>query len=280
VSVYESSILQRLWLEDLKKGNVLPQRASQFNSLHKDLIATFAKLVDREKLCHFTCSREAPEDEGNTRYIESCAVQAGQPTAFVYIQDVRYDSERRMIDQKRRLIKRLFKLYPWEDFIDDDLEFLENSGRSSIVPIVEQEQIQFFEPIWKVVLANKGILPILYEMNPDCRFILPSYFENSEEAQQIKLRPHVRKPLYGRGGFSISIVHPDDPEMTMINTGPYGDEGFILQDLHTLPEHNQHHVVLSAWVLDSKPAGIGLRADLSRITTATNSVFVPHYIID
>ena len=42
------------------------------------------------------------------------------------------------------------------------------------------ETAHFFEPPWKMVLSNKGILPILWEMYPNHPNLLPSYFEEGK----------------------------------------------------------------------------------------------------
>jgi glutathionylspermidine synthase len=38
------------------------------------------------------------------------------------------------------------------------------------------EDIEMIEPPWKLILGNKAILPLLWEMFPDHENLLPSYF--------------------------------------------------------------------------------------------------------
>ena len=41
---------------------------------------------------------------------------------------------------------------------------------------------QFVEPPWKAILANKGILPLLWEMFPRHPNLLPAYFDDDPAA--------------------------------------------------------------------------------------------------
>src|SRR5581483_2015930 len=73
-SLYEASVLQWFWLEDLKANGKLPDSADQFNSLHDRLIAAFKKNCRCNQLLHLTTIHDAPEDEETVRYLESCAI--------------------------------------------------------------------------------------------------------------------------------------------------------------------------------------------------------------
>ncbi len=38
------------------------------------------------------------------------------------------------------------------------------------------EEIEFLEPAWKIIMANKAVLPMLWEMFPNHPNLLPAYF--------------------------------------------------------------------------------------------------------
>jgi glutathionylspermidine synthase len=38
------------------------------------------------------------------------------------------------------------------------------------------KEIDSIEPAWKLILGNKAILPLLWEMYPDHKNLLPAYF--------------------------------------------------------------------------------------------------------
>jgi glutathionylspermidine synthase len=130
---------------------------------------------------------------------------------------------------------------------------------------------------WKLILSNKAILPILWQLAPDCEYLLSSsYDDNSELAEKLRRKGHVRKPIFGREGGSVSLVYAESGEI-LSNPGEYGAEGFVLQQLQKLPVFNGYHFILGSWIIDGEPGGMGVRADSSAITT-NRALFVPHFI--
>ena len=79
-----------------------------------------------------------------------------------------------------------------------------------------------------MLLSNKGVLPLLWEMAPRHPNLLPAFFEDDPQVSELGGR-YARKPLYSREGANVSwstgsrIIDSDG--------GDYGAEGFILQAL-------------------------------------------------
>jgi len=120
-----------------------------------------------------------------------------------------------------------------------------------------------------MILSNKAILPILWELYPDCPYLLPAYFEEG------KLTDYVKKPILSREGANIDMVMKN---ISLQKTeGSYGAEGYIYQDLFTLPNYSNHYPVIGSWVIGQQPAGMGIRESDSLITDNV-SRFVPHVI--
>jgi len=278
ISLYEASIFQLVWLEDLRAQGMIDKDCDQFNTIHETLLEAFQALNDDGRTIHFTSVRNAEEDEETTKYLLSCAVLAGLQSKFLHMDELGYDEKGQLIDNDGQVITHLFKLYPWEYLFEDDEQICKLKGQSILAPLIENGGTAFIEPIWKTILANKGILPILWEMAPQSPYLLESYFEEEPQAAMLKTKPHAKKPLLGREGGSISLIYPDQPEQTFVNPGVYGKEGFILQALHPLPKYLDYHVLIGSWVIAGRAAGVGIRADLSPITTGMHCLFVPHLI--
>jgi glutathionylspermidine synthase len=68
-------------------------------------------------------------------------------------EDVGRNSTGQFVDDNDRQIELLFKLYPWE--------WMTREAFGASLP---GSATQFVEPPWKMVLSNKGILPLLWEM--------------------------------------------------------------------------------------------------------------------
>ena len=262
-SLYESAVFQWLWLEDLIQQGRLPQRADQFNSIEDRLLQGIPEL-GIDGIMHFAVIQDSDEDLGTVRYLEGLFRQCGIQTRLLDMLEIGVDAHGRFSDLQDTVISHLFKLYPWEMMVREDF------GRH-----LPRCGVQFWEPPWKMILSNKGILPLLWEMFPGHPNLLPAYFEGDSRAASLG-RHCVRKPVFSREGANITYV---DGEQEIRIGGEYGEEGYVLQALAPLPEHQGWSAVLGSWVIRGDAAGIGIREDQGPITT-NRSRFVPHYILD
>jgi glutathionylspermidine synthase len=257
-SLYEAGIVQWFWLQDFNKDK------DQFNSIHEKLIAywKYLKTYLQPGTLYFTCLKETLEDLTNVEYMRDCAIQAGLETRLVFVDDIGWDENgKQFVDLEGQPIKNIFKLYPWEWLLKDDFgkNILQDSNRAL-----------WIEPAWKMILSNKAILPVLWELYPDCPYLLPAYFEEG------KLVNYVKKPILSREGANIDLVMKN---ISLHKTeGEYGAEGFIYQDLFTLPNFSDHYPVIGSWVIGQEPAGMGIR-EANTLVTDNKSRFVPHLIV-
>lgn len=254
-SLLEAAVAQWFWLQDVAPG------ADQFNSIHERLLAAWGELKPylRGSVLHFA-SLDDPEDGMTATYLQDTAHQAGIATEYIRVHDIGWDSNRgRFVDGALRPMESVFKLYPWEWLVHE--EFGVHLGQTAT---------QWIEPAWKMVLSNKGILPVLWEMFPECPYLLPAYFE----AAPLAGRDHVRKPLLSREGANVT-VHAGGH--TLADTGgDYGEEGYVYQAYAPLPDFEEHRPVIGSWVIAQEAAGIGIRESDGPVTDNL-SRFVPHY---
>ncbi|HEY9775725.1 MAG TPA: glutathionylspermidine synthase family protein [Planktothrix sp.] len=277
-SLYEAAVLQYLWLEDKRGHDGIAADAGQFNELHDRLVAAFEQIIPKERLVHFAAMEDAPEDEETAKYLQSTAVLAGLQTKFFHMHRMRCNKAGVFIDDSGLAITDIFKFYPWEFLLAEDLEIQRSKGRSGLAAAVSSGMTRFIEPCWKIILSNKACLPLLWQLAPNHKNLLPASFDDySAEATAIKQRPYVRKPIFGREGGSVSLVYPGDEANNLHTESEYGGEGFILQELNALPVYGEFHVLLGSWMVNGEPCGLGIRADRSRITS-TRTLFVPHYV--
>jgi len=253
-SLFEAGIVQWFWLQD-----VFPSR-DQFNSIHEKLIDCWSGLRPylNPGLLHFACVSDSLEDLTNCEYLRDCAIQAGLPTRHLFMDDIGWDG-RALVDLDNEPIQNLFKLYPWEWLSREPFgEYLVGSP------------VKVIEPAWKMILSNKAILPILWQLFPDHPLLLPAFFEPGP------LRSYARKPLLSREGANIELVRSGD--LLARTDGEYGEEGYIYQALFELPSFEGGYPVIGSWVIGQEPAGIGIR-ESGGLVTDNLSRFVPHYIL-
>ncbi len=263
-SAFETGVFQWMWLEGSIKRGLLPAGADQFNSLHEKLIAGWREFDTRSEL-HLACDLDSEEDRGTVSYLQDCAIQAGLKTTMLAVADIGRSAKGQFVDRDDRLIELMFKLYPWEWMLR------EKFGQS-----LPGASTRWVEPPWKMILSNKGILPLLWAMHPGHPNLLPAYFDDDEAAASLG-DSYVRKPLYSREGANIGFVVKG--RVADSDEGPYGKEGFIRQKAAPLPIFDGNYAVLGSWIASGVPCALSVREDATLITKNT-SRFVPHAILD
>lgn len=280
-SLVEAAVVQWQWMEDM--AAVLPGgKPDQFNSIHERLIAKWKDVKGYLKEpVYFTAlefdeptpqqAREAAEDYLTVTYMRDTAQQAGLLTEHIALQDVGWNEERGCfvdLDLHENRMESIFKLYPWEAMLNEEF------GPHALETYREMTWV---EPIWKMLLSNKGILPVLWQLYPDHPLLLPAYFEN--HGDRGNLSAYVRKPLLSREGANVRIVRPNG--QTVETPGPYGDGPFIRQAI--APETDFRNAagerrwpVLGLWMIDQECGGMGIRESGGPVTDNLSS-FVPHW---
>lgn len=253
-ALLESSVIQWYWLEER-----FPH-ADQFNSIHEKLIERWKHLGLSGHL-HFACAEGNLEDLGNLEYMRDTAIQAGFSTSQLYMEEIGLaEPSNEFVDRERRPIRTMFKLYPWEWMAEEEF------GR-----FVPNASWRVIEPAWKMILSNKSILPVLWELNPGHPNLLPASFDARDLAE-----PYIQKPKLSREGANVTLYREGRITTTQ---GLYGKEGYVYQSLVPAASFDGHYAVLGSWVIGDEPAGICIREDATEVTTNT-SRFIPHYFTE
>lgn len=256
-ALLEAAIVQWKWLEE-----VFPNR-DQFNSIYEVLIGQWKWLLDQSKLksplVHFGYS-DLWEDELTIAVLQETAHAAGLQTEALLMEEIGWDGVD-FLDIQNRPISSLFKLYPWEWLVKEEF------GRAALSNL---ERCDWIEPIWKMILSNKALLPILWEMFPNHPNLLESYSDGPREMTQ-----YVKKAKLGREGSNVQIVSGDDDERNQ--DGPYDESGYIYQAFAKLPNFEGNRPVIGSWIIGDESCGIGIRETNGPITD-NFARFVPHCI--
>jgi glutathionylspermidine synthase len=248
-ALYEAAVVQWEWLQSFDAN------ADQFNSLHEKLIEAW-KGYGIDGPVHFTSiGPKLPgyaEDRGTTDYMRDLAHQAGLSTIVLDIEAIGWNGQH-FTDGSGTRISTLWKLYPWEWLVAEEYGAL-----------IAESRCLFIEPAWKMLISNKAILPVLWQMFPGHPNLLPAFFEQGRTGG-----PEVSKPILGREGANVQL--PGAAE----TAGEYGDQPRIFQSATKLFTDGRVHAVIGSWTVAGQPAGIGIREDSSPVTTNA-SRFVPH----
>ncbi len=261
-SLFESGFFQWVWLEDQLLRGKLPSNADQFNSLQDQLEHRFANM-ELAQPCYFTAVSDNIEDKGTVSYLLDIAQQAGVDARFIGLEEIG-EIDGQLVDPDNFPIQAMFKLYPWEFMVREEF------GKHLLT-----SKTQWLEPAWKMLLSNKGILPLLWQKYPNHPNLLPAFFETPNS--QPLTAGWVRKPLYSREGANIELVDAQGQRLQV--DGPYNDAPFIRQAFHALPKFDQSYTLIGSWVVGDSAAGICIRED-NTLITKDSSRFLPHIILD
>ncbi|MFF5436997.1 glutathionylspermidine synthase family protein [Streptomyces achromogenes] len=265
-SLVEAASPQWFWMEERFPG------ADQWNSLHERLVEAWsaqAALLPPGAPLHFAHSAadELGEDLMTVAYLKETAEQAGLTTDWLAMEEIGWDSlSGRFVDNRLRFIRGIFKLYPWEWLTTDSfgphvLDTLDNGGGTG--------STLWIEPAWKMLLSNKALLAILWELYPGHPSLLPAYLDGPRDLATTT--GYVAKPLLGREGAGITVHGPGAPPAPR-------EDPCCYQQLAPLPAFDGNHVVLGTWVVAGEPAGLGIRESTGLITDEY-ARFLPHVIL-
>jgi glutathionylspermidine synthase len=263
-SLLESAVSQWDWLEDVKP------HADQYNCLHDKLVAQWQTIVTKRRptgplprRIHFASVSDNEEDWICVHYLMDTAVQAGFEVKHVFTEGLGFDSDTGyFVDEDDEQIDVLFKLYPLEWMMREDFGVH-----------LRDTHTQLVEPLWKAMFSTKAILPILWQLYPGHRLLLPAFFEH--DVLPPDFTSYARKPVFSREGADITLIR-DGKEIATGQAQDYGAEGYVLQALVELKQHDGFFPVIGAWVVGDAAAGMCIREDTNRITT-NMSHFVPHF---
>jgi glutathionylspermidine synthase len=133
-----------------------------------------------------------------------------------------------------------------------------------------QANCHILEPAWCLLMGNKGLLSLLWELFPDHPALVPSY-----STPEPHTGPYVRKPLGGWEGENVSII--ENGHIREQTQGDFAHEPTIYQSLVRSPLHQGFLAQMGVWMVNATPVALGIR-ESQRLIITNNSSFVPHVI--
>ena len=142
------------------------------------------------------------------------------------------------------------------------------------------KDMRWIEPIWKMLLSNKGILPILWELYPNHELLLESHFVGANgpagsPAPRLGPQTHALARRRRTSSWSASTAQARNPRPLR---QPHAHRPAPRPADH-LPRRRQaagRWPVLGLWMIDQECCGMGIREDAGPITGNLCS-FVPHF---
>lgn len=253
-SLLEASVIQWQWKEEC-----FPE-CDQYNGIHEGLVQSWKDIFPAGSNIHFVGALDDHEDTGTLQYLASTAMEAGYSTRVLDINSMNLQNGL-FYDPSGECIQKCFKLYPWEWMIDES-------------PDGCLAQVEWLEPIWKLVMSNKAILSILYELFPDSPYVLPCYLSRPQQGVFCK------KPVFSCEGHNVSVVDIrqwEEHALLKETEGDYNTGAYVYQEYVKPVAYSGRYPVIGSWIVGGEPAGIGIRENRTEITDNL-SEFVPHII--
>ncbi len=261
-SLLEAGVVQWHWLEEMP-ASLVSAKPEQFNSIHEKLVAKWKDIDPYLSKPVYFAAVDVPEDQLTTVYLRDTAQQAGIQTLQMFMSEIGWNHGQQLfLDPNEDPMFSIFKLYPWEAMLAEEF------GPHALATY---QSVRWIEPIWKMLLSNKGILPILWELYPGDENLLEAHFDSPGS-----MRSYVCKPLLSREGANITLVRPD--RQAIETDGPYTGRRAVCQALAPDAVFDSRHPVFGLWMVDQECCGLGIRESAGPITDNYSS-FVPHFFV-
>lgn len=252
LSLVESAVIQVRWQREAMPAY------DQFADLHRRLVDSWR--VSGFQHVHCAWRPRHPEVEGTIRYVATTIREAGLRATLVPLHRVGWDAMAgRFVDSDGAPVECCFKIYPWEWMLCEPF-----------ARYVTAADCHFVEPPWKLMLASKGMLAVLWELFPDHPAMVPAFHTPDQAGREF-----VAKPQFGREGQNV-VIHRDGA-MAEATEGEYEGERCVFQSLVRSPKHDGHVAQFGVWMVGDEPAAIGIRETPGAIIT-NDSAFVPHVL--
>ena len=270
-SLLEAAVIQWYWLKDIYPD------ADQFNSLHEKLIAKWKDVASYLSKPVYFASADYPEDLLTVAYLRDTAEQAGLPHPAAA--HGRHRLERAAPVLRRHSTRT--KPHPVHlqalPVGDDARRRLRHAGLRTY------KDMRWIEPIWKLLLSNKGILPILWELYPNHDSC--SKPTSSTPAQRLAARARLgaqaaalarRREHHPRRAATATSIETAGPYTNRLQIDQRLGPPVIFRRRAPNPATALRWPVLGLWMIDQECCGMGIREDAGPITGNLSS-FVPHF---
>lgn len=173
----EAAVAQWFWLKDC-----FVDEYDQFNSLHENLLEAWAQLKRESggSALHFAGIDDGGEDYMTANYLLDTATQSGWSTKYLAMEHLGWNARlNAFVDEEERAIETIWKLYPWE--------WLRRENFGQHLP---KSRTRWLEAPWKMLLSNKMILVVLWELFPEHPLLLRAAMEPWSDSYARKPNPN------------------------------------------------------------------------------------------
>lgn len=221
------------------------------------------------------------EESYHALFMQRSLMQAGFECKILHgLGKLSWNSAGQLIDDDGRLVNCVWKTWSWETAIEQIREVSEleyaavpiRTGHSQnevrLIDVLLRPEVRVFEPLWTVIPGNKAILPVMWKLFPNHRYLLDTDFEVSET---LASTGYAVKPIAGRCGNNIALITHQN-ELLNKTSGQFADQKNIYQQLWCLPKIDGKHIQVCTFTVNGNYGGTCLRGDDSLVITKESTI--------
>lgn len=173
-------------------------------------------------------------------------------------------------------------------------EWMVTEIESDVLTKHDFEKLRTVEPWWKLILGNKALLPLLWQMFPNHPNLLPAYYDSPKQQlaggafEKSGTTNWVSKPIFGREGAGIfaSANFTSFDDFVRLTEENYGRDSHtneklgksVYQALWDLPVAQGRVIQTSSWVIKGMPAGLAFREGVAGTFFEDASPYLVHSV--
>lgn len=271
----EAGLITELWAQqgELKQGSI--------PSL--DLLDTLSecwKHSDAKPLVHIMQDKDSEEDY-HALFMQKALVKAGFKTKILHgLDKLQWDKRGQLIDDEDQKVTCVWKTWAWETVLEQLRQETEEQkaappirtghpeNKVRLIDVLLRPEVTVFEPLWTVIPSNKAILPILWSLFPNHRYLLEASFELDDEL--IK-HGYAIKPIAGRCGSNIELIGHKEQVLDK-TSGKFAQQENIYQQLWCLPKVAGQYMQISTFTVSGHFGGACLRSDHSLVIKGESDI--------
>ena len=221
------------------------------------------------------------EENYHAQFIQRSLTQAGFESKILFgLDELRWDAAGQLIDADGRLVNCVWKTWAWETAIEQVREVSADeyaavpirtghpTNEVRLIDVLLRPEVLVFEPLWTVIPGNKAILPVLWSLFPNHRYLLDTDFVVNE---QLAESGYAVKPISGRCGNNIDLIGPQD-EVLDKTSGQFFDRKNIYQQLWCLPKVDGKYIQVCTFTVGGNYGGTCRRGDDSRVVKKESDI--------
>ncbi|MDF7666648.1 bifunctional glutathionylspermidine amidase/synthase [Orbaceae bacterium ESL0727] len=238
-----------------------------------DSLANCWKHTEAKPFVHIMQDHDTEEDY-HAQFMQRALSKAGFQSKILHgLERLKWDKQGQLIDDEGRIVNCVWKTWAWETVLEQLRD--ESEAQIAGVPIrtghpdeqvrlmdvLLRPEVSVFEPLWTAIPSNKAILPVLWSLFPNHRYLLEASFELNDDL--IK-KGYAVKPIAGRCGYNVQLIGHQQQELDKTN-GRFAGQENIYQELCCLPKVADRYVQICTFTVGGHYGGTCLRSDKSLV---------------